>query len=72
MAKVLLLHGPNLNLLGEREPEIYGHATLQQIEDSVRRLVEEAGHAFWCFQSKHVQYWPMLIRNRRIDASGLP
>lgn len=51
MATVLLLNGPNLNMLGEREPEIYGRTTLQEIEDRVRRLIEGAGQAFRCFQS---------------------
>jgi 3-dehydroquinate dehydratase II len=51
MATVLLLNGPNLNALGQREPEIYGHTTLQEIEDGVRKRVEGAGHAFRCFQS---------------------
>ena len=51
MAKVLLLHGPNLNMLGEREPEIYGHFTLQDIENTVRQPLEQAGHDCWCFQS---------------------
>lgn len=51
MAKVLLLHGPNLNLLGQREPEIYGNSTLNDIESSVRSAVESAGHDLWCFQS---------------------
>ena len=51
MAKVLLLHGPNLNLLGEREPDIYGPATLKDIEDRVREAVEAAGHDCWCYQS---------------------
>ncbi len=51
MAKVLLLNGPNLNLLGEREPEIYGHTTLQQIEEGLRGRLEAAGHSLWSFQS---------------------
>jgi 3-dehydroquinate dehydratase-2 len=40
---VLLLHGPNLNLLGDREPEIYGTATLQDHVDRVRGLCDDAG-----------------------------
>ena len=51
MATILLLNGPNLNLLGQREPDIYGHTTLSEIENNIRSLVEAAGHAFRCFQS---------------------
>jgi 3-dehydroquinate dehydratase II len=51
MATVLLLNGPNLNALGQREPELYGHTTLQEIEERVRARIEGAGHAFRCFQS---------------------
>lgn len=40
---VLLLHGPNLNLLGDREPQIYGTATLADHVDRVRKLCDEAG-----------------------------
>jgi 3-dehydroquinate dehydratase-2 len=40
---VLLLHGPNLNLLGDREPEIYGTTTLQDHVDRVRTLCDDAG-----------------------------
>lgn len=40
---VLLLHGPNLNLLGDREPQIYGTATLQDHVDRVRKLCDDAG-----------------------------
>ena len=40
---VLLLHGPNLNLLGDREPHIYGTTTLQDHVDRVRRLCDDAG-----------------------------
>jgi len=51
MGTVLLLNGPNLNTLGTREPELYGHTTLPEIEERVRGLVEGVGHAFRCFQS---------------------
>ena len=51
MAKILVLHGPNLNLLGEREPGIYGHATLAQIDGRLAARAAEAGHALESFQS---------------------
>jgi len=43
MSNVLLLNGPNLNLLGTREPETYGQETLSQIEDLVRQQLQQAG-----------------------------
>ena len=51
MAKLLLLHGPNLNLLGTREPEVYGRATLADIDASLRERTEAEGHAFESLQS---------------------
>lgn len=51
MAKILVLHGPNLNLLGEREPGIYGHTTLPQIEAALSARAAEAGHRLDSFQS---------------------
>ncbi|GAA5525797.1 3-dehydroquinate dehydratase 1 [Microbulbifer aestuariivivens] len=51
MARLLLLHGPNLNLLGTREPEIYGATTLDEINREARRLCEDAGHQLETFQS---------------------
>ena len=51
MATILVLHGPNLNLLGEREPEIYGHATLSDINGELQDLAAEAGHHLLTMQS---------------------
>lgn len=49
--KILVLHGPNLNLLGSREPEHYGRDTLAQIDDRLRRRAEAAGAVLETFQS---------------------
>lgn len=51
MARLLLLHGPNLNLLGSREPNHYGNASLDAINAHLTRLAKEAGHQLDCFQS---------------------
>jgi 3-dehydroquinate dehydratase-2 len=51
MARILLLNGPNLNLLGVREPGIYGSATLPSIEAKLAGLAQAAGHELVAFQS---------------------
>lgn len=51
--KILLLNGPNLNLLGTREPQVYGTATLADLEQAARAQAHAAGAALDCFQSNH-------------------
>ena len=51
MAKILVLNGPNLNLLGSREPEVYGSATLADVDAMLARLAGELGHSIACFQT---------------------
>ena len=51
MASVLLINGPNLNLLGSREPDVYGADTLASVEKTLTNLAAELGHELDCFQS---------------------
>ncbi len=53
MASILLLNGPNLNLLGQREPERYGQQRLADIEAELVARAEQAGQSLVCFQSNH-------------------
>ncbi len=53
MTKILVIHGPNLHLLGTREPETYGSVTLAEIDQSIASLAAELGCAVESFQSNH-------------------
>lgn len=53
MPRFLVLHGPNLNLLGTREPGLYGADTLADINQQLQAQAEAAGAALVCFQSNH-------------------
>ena len=51
MARILLLNGPNLNLLGSREPQVYGSATLADVETRLMQAAHDRGHELEVFQS---------------------
>ena len=51
MARLLLINGPNLSLLGQRQPELYGHTTLKEIETRLTQLAEERHHELLCYQN---------------------
>lgn len=53
MAKLLLINGPNLNLLGTREPEVYGSQTLADVEQLSQENAKKHGHSLSCLQSNH-------------------
>ena len=51
--RIAVIHGPNLRLLGDREPEVYGTATLRDIDESLHELARELGVELESFQSNH-------------------
>ncbi|GAA5082199.1 type II 3-dehydroquinate dehydratase [Lysobacter panacisoli] len=70
MAKLLVLHGPNLNLLGTREPEVYGRTTLADIDADLRARAESAGHAFESLQSNAEHVLVDRIQAAREDGTA--
>ena len=70
MAKLLVLHGPNLNLLGTREPEVYGHATLADIDGDLRSRTEAAGHALESLQSNAEHQLVERVQAARSDGTA--
>lgn len=70
MAKILVLNGPNLNLLGEREPGIYGRATLADITARLAARAEAAGHALESFQSNAEHELVDRVQAARLDGTA--
>jgi 3-dehydroquinate dehydratase-2 len=69
LMQVLVLHGPNLNLLGTREPEVYGAQTLAQIDAELNALGAAAGAQITCFQSNHEGALVDRIQAARTDGT---
>ncbi|MCL4274063.1 MAG: type II 3-dehydroquinate dehydratase [Anaerolineales bacterium] len=69
--KILILHGPNLNLLGTREPEVYGSMTLADINEKMIALGKELGADVTCLQSNHEGALIDALHDARTWAAGV-
>ncbi|HSM11568.1 MAG TPA: type II 3-dehydroquinate dehydratase [Lysobacter sp.] len=71
MATLLVLHGPNLNLLGEREPAIYGRSTLAEIDAALHAQAEASGHVLVSLQSNAEHELVERVQAARGDGTAL-
>ncbi|MBY0545468.1 MAG: type II 3-dehydroquinate dehydratase [Gammaproteobacteria bacterium] len=67
MANLLILHGPNLNLLGAREPHLYGHSTLDNLNQKLIHQAQELGHVLRCVQSNSEAQLIDLVQRAPMD-----
>jgi 3-dehydroquinate dehydratase-2 len=70
VAKLLVLHGPNLNLLGPREPERSGHVTLAEIDADLARVATASGHELAAFQSNAEHALIERVHAARVDGTA--
>jgi 3-dehydroquinate dehydratase-2 len=69
MKNILVLHGPNLNLLGSREPEVYGRVTLEEINARLAKLAELHHASLSCFQSNAEAQLVERVQQASIDGT---
>ena len=69
MTQILLLNGPNLNLLGMREPHLYGHETLADVEATAAKIAAARGASVTCLQSNHEGVLIDRIHAARLDGT---
>jgi 3-dehydroquinate dehydratase II len=69
MKNILVLHGPNLNLLGSREPDVYGHITLDEINERLVKLAGKSGANLFCFQSNAEAELVERVQQARADGT---
>ena len=69
--KIVVIHGPNLNLLGEREPDVYGKTTLEGLNQKIKTLCDELSVRVRFFQSNHEGDLIDYIHNFRKSADGI-
>ncbi|WP_457943070.1 type II 3-dehydroquinate dehydratase [Vreelandella alkaliphila] len=67
--KVTVLHGPNLNLLGVRQPDVYGYETLDDVNNALAETAEKQGWDISCFQSNHEGELIDAIHAARLDGT---
>ena len=71
MKKVLILHGPNLNLLGTREPDVYGSLSLKDLNTQLSALGKEQGFEIYCVQSNVEGELVNLLHEHGFDSKGI-
>ncbi|OGS91190.1 MAG: type II 3-dehydroquinate dehydratase [Gallionellales bacterium GWA2_60_18] len=69
MQNILVLHGPNLNLLGTREPDVYGHVTLDEINEQLMALASTNHANLFCFQSNSEAELVDRVQQARSDGT---
>ncbi|MFQ5952728.1 MAG: type II 3-dehydroquinate dehydratase [Candidatus Omnitrophota bacterium] len=69
MAQILVIHGPNLNLLGKRETDVYGEETIDTINDGMKKVAKEEGAELEFYQSNHEG--DIVDKISATDASGI-